>query len=594
MRRSNTFASDPGGDSSAVTTVAPGKRTLTASIQRRAEPAPAMPREVASGPPEAASDPFWFATGPAIADSGSSLPHLETIQRAFGDHDVSGIVSHVGGAAEEGAAGLGAVAYATGHHVAFAAPPDLHTAAHEAAHVVQQRGGVQLAGGVGADGDAYERHADAVADAVLRGEPVGPMLDQLAPSGASRPAVVQRKLKFPIDAGDEHVATDADDLVEFLVERFPQRSEAYLAGTIKSLQEHGRVYATWEDVVEAVTAPKVSVQAESIKPVERDAAMLLSTKTKDSSLVIEAAVAARTYLREELDRANPTAEEIVRIGEPMIRIYTRVGSVLLNGVLSPKKLQERGLAFTGSSDKSQDVDKISAWDIDLDRNEDKHYEESEKPVGHRSISVAIERENDVELCGADVCARAGKADVGAQEIVAKAKLPELVAKAVNDGTYVTKFATQLRQIHLNVGTAARVDPKDHSLTRDAQAEMTDRAFHTAMFVSTGSRLDDHGPKQATLAPTSTELRTASELPPEALSHVLVPGFMKWLPSLTTLATECDVDLRFVGQTKAKVLYYDFSSRTQATSEIDVPDFQSELQNLWDDDNRKMIAHITRT
>jgi hypothetical protein len=39
--------------------------------------------------------------------------------------------------------------YATGNHVAFKGAPNLHTAAHEAAHVVQQRGGVQLKGGVG-------------------------------------------------------------------------------------------------------------------------------------------------------------------------------------------------------------------------------------------------------------------------------------------------------------------------------------------------------------------------------------------------------------------------------------------------------------
>ena len=65
---------------------------------------------------------------------------------------------------------MGAQAFATGNHVAFAGTPDLHTAAHEAAHVVQQRGGVHLKGGVGEAGDTYEQHADAVADKVVRGE----------------------------------------------------------------------------------------------------------------------------------------------------------------------------------------------------------------------------------------------------------------------------------------------------------------------------------------------------------------------------------------------------------------------------------------
>jgi hypothetical protein len=68
------------------------------------------------------------------------------------------VQAHVGGPATEGARAMGAQAYATGDRVAFAEVPDLHTAAHEAAHVVQQRGGVQLKGGVGESGDAYEHH----------------------------------------------------------------------------------------------------------------------------------------------------------------------------------------------------------------------------------------------------------------------------------------------------------------------------------------------------------------------------------------------------------------------------------------------------
>ena len=124
----------------------------------------------------------------AIADrgfsgGGGSLPHLDTIQAAFGRHDVSAVQAHVGGAAAEAAHDLGAVAYASGDRVAFERAPDLFVAAHEAAHVVQQRGGVQLAGGVGEVGDAYERHADEVAAAVVRGESAEPLLDRHAGGG---------------------------------------------------------------------------------------------------------------------------------------------------------------------------------------------------------------------------------------------------------------------------------------------------------------------------------------------------------------------------------------------------------------------------
>ncbi|MBK7074990.1 MAG: DUF4157 domain-containing protein [Myxococcales bacterium] len=114
------------------------------------------------------------------------------MQRSFGHHDVSRVRAHVGGAAAEAAAAIGARAYATGDAVAFAEAPSLELAAHEAAHVVQQRGGVRLAGGVGATGDAYERHADEVAARVVRGESAEALLDTLAHRGAGGGPAVQR------------------------------------------------------------------------------------------------------------------------------------------------------------------------------------------------------------------------------------------------------------------------------------------------------------------------------------------------------------------------------------------------------------------
>lgn len=104
------------------------------------------------------------AAGRGLEGSPQPLPHLDLIQRSFGPHDVSGVRSFIGGPAAEASRAMGAQAYATGDATAFAATPDLHTAAHEAAHVVQQRAGVQLKGGVGQAGDSYEQNADQVAD----------------------------------------------------------------------------------------------------------------------------------------------------------------------------------------------------------------------------------------------------------------------------------------------------------------------------------------------------------------------------------------------------------------------------------------------
>jgi hypothetical protein len=142
----------------------------------------------------ATTEDVHAAAAAGIADGGGPLPFLDRIQASFGEHDVSGVRAHVGGAAAGAAAAMGAEAYATGDHVAFGGAPDLHTAAHEAAHVVQQRGGVSLKGGVGESGDAYERHADRVADQVVAGASAAALLDEMAPPGARRGgAAVQGK-----------------------------------------------------------------------------------------------------------------------------------------------------------------------------------------------------------------------------------------------------------------------------------------------------------------------------------------------------------------------------------------------------------------
>lgn len=145
----------------------------------------------------ATADRVHTAATRGVDGPGQQLPHHDAIQAAFGPaHDVSGIQAHVGGPAAEATGAMGATAYATGDHVAFGSSPDPHTASHEAAHVVQQRGGVQLKGGVGQSGDVYERHADEVADAVVAGNSAAPILDRMAGGGGGEGAVQQRALQF--------------------------------------------------------------------------------------------------------------------------------------------------------------------------------------------------------------------------------------------------------------------------------------------------------------------------------------------------------------------------------------------------------------
>ncbi len=167
---------------------APGKRTLVEQVpvQRRAA-GPATTAEVHD------------AAARGVETPASAMPHADAIQRSFGRHDISGVQAHVGGAAAEACGDMGASAFASGNHAVFAGQPDLHTAAHEAAHVVQQARGVSLYGGVGEVGDAYEQHADAVADKVVGGESAEALLDQAPGGGGGSGPGVQRMVMSAAD-----------------------------------------------------------------------------------------------------------------------------------------------------------------------------------------------------------------------------------------------------------------------------------------------------------------------------------------------------------------------------------------------------------
>ncbi|HEY0388956.1 MAG TPA: DUF4157 domain-containing protein, partial [Gaiellales bacterium] len=168
---------------------APGKQTLVEQLV-----AGVVQPRAAGGHDPNDENTVHAAASRGVATPAAPLPFSDTIQRAFGRHDVSSIHAHGGPEPAASAQAMGAEAYATGDHVVLGCGTDLHTVAHETAHVVQQRGGVQLKGGVGAAGDTYERHADAVADRVVAGRSAEDLLDAGAASGACNPTqAVQRK-----------------------------------------------------------------------------------------------------------------------------------------------------------------------------------------------------------------------------------------------------------------------------------------------------------------------------------------------------------------------------------------------------------------
>lgn len=142
------------------------------------------------GQPAHSSSQVRAAAARGTSDSGGVLPHADRVQQAFGRHDISSVTAHQGRLAIDACNDMGASAYAQGEHVVFGHDaPSLHMAAHEAAHVIQQRGGITLPGGVGQAGDAYEQHADAVADAVVAGQSAEPLLNQTGGDTVQQSAV---------------------------------------------------------------------------------------------------------------------------------------------------------------------------------------------------------------------------------------------------------------------------------------------------------------------------------------------------------------------------------------------------------------------
>lgn len=164
---------------------------------------------------------------------------------------MSGVAAHVDARASEAAGRIGADGYATGNHVAFRGAPDLRTAAHEAAHVIQQQRGASVAGRVGQRGDRYERHADAVADRVVAGHSSASLLGTIGSTEATPvTGQVQRQERKPAatdeamttgdagGAGDdpEAMATGVGpDRSPYRAELEPKRTEAAFAlGAVES------------------------------------------------------------------------------------------------------------------------------------------------------------------------------------------------------------------------------------------------------------------------------------------------------------------------------------------------------------------------
>ena len=163
-----------------------------------------------------------------MAAPAQPLPHRSRMEEAFGSAiDLSAIQVYVGGRAARLAALLHARAFAAGDTLAFAAPPDLASTAHETAHLIQQAYGAVPAR-LSQPGDAGERAAHDAAARVLARQDVRPAL----PRVRGRPrAAIQREYSrtAPTGVTDPKSQIPLADFITYIqaVEKAFPRDDAY-------------------------------------------------------------------------------------------------------------------------------------------------------------------------------------------------------------------------------------------------------------------------------------------------------------------------------------------------------------------------------
>ncbi|MEO7735266.1 MAG: DUF4157 domain-containing protein [Kofleriaceae bacterium] len=247
-------------DDSAAAPTPAGKRTLAESL-------PPVQRYRQAGA-QGAEDGASVSQAAAAGTTGSAqLPHVAQIQHAFGEHDVSGVKSTTGGTAAAACDQIGAESYAQGNHVAFKQAPSLWLAAHEAAHVVQQRNGAVVPGGVGQAGDAHEQHADRVADRVVAGRSAAELFG--APGGGSGSTAVQRYKQEKL-GGENHtkVSNTGKSAVVPSQRLYADSSLVATANAaLTNVGKHGSHIKLVEDATKHVTPKATNTKINRVLPV---------------------------------------------------------------------------------------------------------------------------------------------------------------------------------------------------------------------------------------------------------------------------------------------------------------------------------------
>ncbi|MCA9565538.1 MAG: DUF4157 domain-containing protein [Myxococcales bacterium] len=155
-------------------------RVITPEVLREQEVGPAV-RTVPAAARAQSNELVQFARQ-------AGVPHAESLANAFGAEQLRSLSASSDSTASDICAAHQATARTKGNNIAFASTPSLQTAAHEMAHVIQQRQG--RASGNMSPGQyrSMEAEARAVAAKVVRGDYVGDSM-RSASDSVQNPAI---------------------------------------------------------------------------------------------------------------------------------------------------------------------------------------------------------------------------------------------------------------------------------------------------------------------------------------------------------------------------------------------------------------------
>lgn len=318
-----------------------------------------------------------------VSAASEHLPFAERIQRSFGRHGIGDATARIGGSAATAAESLGAAAYTYGSDVGFRAAPDLHLAAHEAAHVVQQRAG---AGGAHERHESQaERHADRVADLVVAGRSAQAELDGAGASGGAGRSgpVVQRQEAPPkthvVQKGEtaRQIAEKHGVTVEALIEANRDKLQTWSVegGSVKGFNA-GEVLVIPEVAAEAPAEPGlVESVIEGASRMVRD----IGQGIRDVASGVVDTVGGIIGAGKEWLFGDDSKAVAPGTGEGAEKGKGLSDEKVLDWIEIGRKCSDDKRA-AGKEKEPYNVEKIDAWLIDLDKDLDKTTDPVQKRV----------------------------------------------------------------------------------------------------------------------------------------------------------------------------------------------------------------------